>query len=200
MIEYVELHCHSSFSLLDGASSPEALVRQAAALGYRALALTDHDGLYGAVRFWQAAKEQGIRPIVGAEVALEGLGHLTLLAESREGYANLCRLLSAGQLAGQKGQPRLSLDTLAQHAGGLVGLSGCRQGVVASALQGGGEGQAVERAGRLREALGRERFWIEIQRQFVPGEGRLEAGLADVAERLGLGLVATAPGSASTTS
>lgn len=191
MTEYVELHCHSYFSLLDGASSPEALARQAAALGYRALALTDHGGLYGAVRFWQAAKEEGIRPIIGAEVALEGLGHLTLLAESREGYANLCRLLSTGQLAGQKGQPRLSLDTLAQHTGGLVGLSGCRKGAVALALQGGSEGQAVETAGRLREALGRERFWIEIQRHRVPGEGRLEAMLAQVAERLGTGLVAT---------
>ncbi len=191
MTGYVELHCHSCFSLLDGASSPEALVRRAAALGYRALALTDHDGLYGAVRFWQAAREQGVRPIVGAEVALDGLGHLTLLAESRRGYANLCRLLSAGQLAGQKGQPRLTIDTLAQHAEGLIGLSGCREGVVASALRAAGEGRAIEVAGRLREALGRDRFWIEIQRHLLPTDRRLEAELAELAGRLGAGLVAT---------
>ena len=100
---YAELHAHSYFSLLDGASSPEALVERASALGYPALALTDHDGLYGAVRFWRAAREWGIRPVIGAEVELAGPapdagGHVTLLAETQQGYANLCRLLSAGQL------------------------------------------------------------------------------------------------------
>ncbi len=140
MIEYVELHCHSYYSLLDGASSPEALVERAAALGYPALALTDHDGLYGAVRFWQAARERGLKPIIGAEVALaEQWRHLTLLAEDRRGYANLCRLLSAGQLAGQKGQPKFTVETLAAHAAGLICLSGCRQGAVASALLAGDE-------------------------------------------------------------
>jgi error-prone DNA polymerase len=190
MIEYVELHCHSYFSLLDGASSPEALVERAAALGYRALALTDHDGLYGAVRFWQAARERGIRPIVGAEIGLEGLGHLTLLVETRHGYANLCRLLSAGQLAGKKGRPHLTLDTLAGHAEGLICLSGCRQGIVTLALQAGGEAPALRAAGPLREIY-RDRFWIELQRHYLPADSRLEAELVALAERLGAGLVAT---------
>ena len=125
-VGYVELHCHSYFSLLDGASSPEALVERAAALGYSALALTDHDGLYGAVRFWRAARARGVKPITGAEITLvgtdPGAGHLTLLAESQRGYANLCRLISAGHLAGQKGKPQLAVETLARHTEGLICL------------------------------------------------------------------------------
>lgn len=133
-LPYLELHCHSSFSLLDGASSPEALAGRAAALGYPALALTDHDGLYGVVRFWQAARDRGVRPIAGAEVTLEDDTHLVLLAETQAGYANLCRLISAGQLAGAKGRPRLTVEQVAGHTGGLLCLSGCRQGAVAAAL------------------------------------------------------------------
>ncbi|MGC9335432.1 MAG: PHP domain-containing protein, partial [Anaerolineae bacterium] len=191
MVEYVELHCHSYFSLLDGASSPEALVARAAVLGYPALALTDHNGLYGAVRFWQAAREHGIKAIVGAEVSLvppgshpgertqggrrmeggargtprgavpEG-GHLTLLAMDRRGYANLCRLISAGQLAGQKGQPSLTLDAVAVRSAGLICLSGCRRGPVPGALLAGDGAGARQIAGRLRDLFGPERFWIEI--------------------------------------
>src|SRR5690606_19715625 len=91
MAEYVELHAHSSFSLLDGASSPEALVARAAALGMPALALTDHDAVYGAVRFVQAARAQGIRPILGAELSLSDGTHLTLLVENATGWHTLCR-------------------------------------------------------------------------------------------------------------
>jgi len=191
MIEYAELHCHSYYSLLDGASSPEALVERAAALGYPALALTDHNGLYGAVRFWQAARERDLKPIIGAEVALAGSGHLTLLAEDRRGYANLCRLLSAGQLAGQKGQPKFTVETLAAHAAGLIGLSGCRQGAIASVLLAGDEGGAHQIAGRLRDLFGPNRFWIEIQRHFLPSDDRLIRNLVDLAHRLGAGLVVT---------
>src|SRR6187200_3706517 len=93
--EYVELHCHSAFSFLDGASHPEELVARAAELGYGALALTDHDGIYGSLEFAHAAKFFGVRPITGAEVTLRGGAHVTLLVETRQGYANLCRLLTA---------------------------------------------------------------------------------------------------------
>src|SRR5512135_2602969 len=99
---YCELHCHTHYSLLDGASPPEALLDRAAALGMPALAITDHDGLYGAVHFWRAARERGILPVIGAELTLAHGSHLTLLAETQEGYANLSRLISAGQLAGAK--------------------------------------------------------------------------------------------------
>ena len=91
---YVELHTHSSHSLLDGVTHPEALVAQAAACGMEALALTDHDGLYGAVRFVRATQEAGIKPILGTEMTLADGSHLTRLAETRQGYANLCRLIT----------------------------------------------------------------------------------------------------------
>ena len=95
---YIELHTHSYFSLLDGASSPEALLERALALGMPALALTDHDNLSGAVRFWRAARERDIHPIIGAEVTLEDERHLTLLAENQQGYANLSRLITLAYL------------------------------------------------------------------------------------------------------
>jgi error-prone DNA polymerase len=206
-VEYVELHCHSFFSLLDGASSPEALVERAAALGYPALALTDHEGLYGAVRFWRAAVEWGLKPIIGAEVALadacpelilstaEGRGrreeHLTLLAETQGGYAHLCRLISTGQLAGGKGQPRLTLENLGGHASGLLCLSGCRQGAVASALLAKDEDRARQVAGQLREIFGPDHFWIELQRHYLSTDVRLTSSLIALARRLGVGVVAT---------
>src|SRR5512147_2888764 len=92
--DYVELHCHSNFSLLDGASHPEDLVQRAAEVGMSALALTDHDAVYGAVRFAQVAKEHGIRPLFGAELTLEDQTHLTLLVENDQGWHNLCSLLT----------------------------------------------------------------------------------------------------------
>src|SRR5213593_2394794 len=91
---YVELHCHSAYSFLDGASHPEELAVRAAELDYGALALTDHDGVYGSLEFAHAAKALGVRPITGAEVTLAGGAHVTLLVESQAGYANLCRLLT----------------------------------------------------------------------------------------------------------
>ena len=188
--EYAELHCHSYYSLLDGASSPEALVERAAALGYRSLALTDHNGLYGAVRFWTAARDAGIRPLFGAEVTLDDDSHLTLLVETQRGYANLCRLLSSAQLAGQKGAPRLTLSTIAEHAAGLICLSGCARGVVPLALRQGDLSQALAKADHLRQIFG-ERFWIELQRHLEPGDALRVAGLVEVAHRLGVLLVAT---------
>ncbi len=187
---YVELHCHSYFSLLGGASSPEKLVERAAELGYRALALTDHDGLYGAVRFWRAAGERGIKPIIGAELTLAEGQHLTLLAETQRGYANLSRLISIGQLAGQKGQPRLTLDTVAAHTNGLLCLSGCRKGVVASRLLAKDRAAAYSTARRLREIFA-HRLWIELQRQYLPTDATLNAELVALARRLGIGCVAT---------
>jgi error-prone DNA polymerase len=191
MTEYIELHCHSTFSMLDGASSPEALADRASALGYPALALTDHNGLYGTVRFWQAARERGVHPIIGAEVTMDDAGHLTLLAETQQGYANLCRLISAGQLAGQKAHPRLGMETLAKHAQGLLCFSGCRQGAIPLALLRKEEHKACHIAGQLREVFGPESFWIEVQRHYLPTETHLTAALVTLAEKLGTGMVAT---------
>ncbi len=191
MNEYIELHCHSYYSLLDGASSPEALVQQAASLGYRALAVTDHNGLYGAVRFWQAAKAAGIKPIFGAELSLQDTGHLTLLVETQRGYANLCQLISTAQLAGAKGSPHLTMDMLASRAEGLLCLSGCRQGVLALPLTAGETQQAVDTAKGLRDIFSRDRFWIELQRHLLPSDRELVSNLVDLATQLEVRCVAT---------
>ncbi len=128
---YAELHAHSAFSFLDGASQPEELAARAAELGYTALALTDHDGVYGSLEFAHAAKHLGVRPITGAEVTLEGGAHVTLLVEDAAGYANLCRLLTAAHAhtrdstARDPEPPALDPQLLAEHNAGLVCLSGC---------------------------------------------------------------------------
>ena len=132
-----ELHLHSCWSLLDGASSTDELILRARELGYESLALTDHDGLYGSMEFAQAAKSFGIRPITGAEVTLEDGHHLTLLAADVEGYGNLCRLLSTAHLTSTRKEPHLSLDALAQHTRGLIALSGCKHGEVPALLDAG---------------------------------------------------------------
>src|SRR5689334_8051834 len=118
MTDYVELRCRSAFSFLDGASLPEDLVARAAALGYDAVALADRNGLYGAPRFFQAAKEAGLRAIVGADVVVADAGMLHVLVESRSGYTNLCRLLSAGALGRTKGDARVTWEQVEEHAAG----------------------------------------------------------------------------------
>src|SRR4051812_9124395 len=144
---YAELHCHSNFSFLDGASHPEELVEEAARLGLEALALTDHDGMYGVVRFAEAASAIGMPTVFGAELSL-GLSkpqngvadpegrHVLVLARDPQGYGRLCAAITAAQLQGEeKGRPIFDLSALAQSAGGhwLV-LTGCRKGTVPSAL------------------------------------------------------------------
>ncbi|MBI2909575.1 MAG: PHP domain-containing protein, partial [Chloroflexi bacterium] len=106
---YIELHCHSYFSFHDGASSIEELVLRARELGYPALALTDHDNLCGALQFAQLAKSLDVKPIIGAEITLQGGYHLTLLAESHQGYSNLCRLISHAHMNSPRGEPELGV-------------------------------------------------------------------------------------------
>src|SRR5262245_24916805 len=112
MSDYVELHCHSNFSLLDGAAQPEALVARAAELGMKALALTDHNAVYGAVRFAQAAQAYGVQPIFGAELTLETGYHLTLLVEQESGWRNLCWLINQAQHNAPKGEAALPVEAL----------------------------------------------------------------------------------------
>src|SRR5579884_3495167 len=131
---YAELHCHSAFSFLDGASLPEQLALTAAELGLPALALTDHNGLYGSMAFAQEAKRLGLQAITGAEVTLADGAHVTLLAETPEGYANLCRLLTAAHLGrADRRDPRLDFAALEERHAGLIVLSGCRDGRLAGA-------------------------------------------------------------------
>jgi len=189
--DYVELHCHSCFSLLDGASMPEDLLDRAAELGMGSLALTDHNGLYGAVRFSVAAKARGIRPILGAELTLQSEHHLVLLAETQQGYANLCWLISRAQLRGSKGNARLSLDLLPGRTEGLIALTGCRRGPVANALLHNDRKVARAALCRLVELFGSGQLYVELQQHLQRDDARLVAELAELARELDVPLVAT---------
>jgi error-prone DNA polymerase len=188
-VAFVDLHCHSAYSFLDGASLPEELAIRAAELGYEALALTDHDGLYGSLEFAHAAKAFGLRPITGAEVTLRDGSHVTLLVETPQGYANLCRLLTAAH-AGTRlkegadpSPPALDQRLLEKRNEGLVCLSGCaRRGLGVQSPNG---------AARLAKAFGRERFFVELQRPYERGDAGRNARLRELAQALGVQTVAT---------
>jgi error-prone DNA polymerase len=186
-----ELHCHSCFSFLDGASHPEELVARALELGYTALALTDHNGLYGSMEFAQAAQQQGLQAITGAEVTLEDEAHLTLLAETPEGYANLCRLLSLAHRENERLSPQLPYSALAAHSRGLIALSGCRLGEVPRLLDANRPAAAERAVHRYREWFGSEGFFLELQQNLAPGDTRRVRALAELGRRLGIPLVAT---------
>jgi error-prone DNA polymerase len=170
---YAELHCHTNFSFLDGASHPADLVARARELGFSHLAITDHDGLYGIIRFCHAAREAGIKAIIGAEMTLDGAHHVTLLARNSRGYSNLCRLVSRAQLTHTKGQASLDLETLARYFADLFCLSGCRKGEVAAWLLAGDDDRALAAARKYLEVFGRENFWIELQNNLCPEDRRL---------------------------
>ncbi len=122
--KYAELHCHSAFSFLDGASPPDEILAEAHRLGYPALALTDRNGIYGSLAFALAAQPLGIQAITGAEVTLSDSSHLVLLAESPHGYTNLCRLLTDAHLGAERLDPRLPITAIAARHEGLIILSG----------------------------------------------------------------------------
>jgi error-prone DNA polymerase len=203
---YVELHAHSNYSLLDGASHPEELIEQAKALGYEALALTDHDNLFGAMVFARACNEAQIRPITGVELTLAEdpehgpRHHLTLLAASRQGYANLCRLVSLGcglevedmkTRDARRREPCLPLHRLAEHCEGLVCLTGCRHGEIAAAISEGRPEAAEAALRRWLEWFGRENVFVELQDNLVHGDRPRNRALSALARRFGVPTVAT---------
>jgi error-prone DNA polymerase len=198
---YVELHAHSAFSFLDGAASPLELAAAAAAHGYPAFALTDHDGVWGSMEFAHACKGLGVRPITGAELTVreeERNFHLTLLVEDEVGYRNLCRLLTAAHAHTRSNTPRTqtqpwaTLEQVEEHAEGLVCLSGCaRDGAVAGAFEGGDTAGGERLARRLLEVFGRDRFRIELQRPYWRHDRARNRWLALLAERLDIPCVAT---------
>jgi error-prone DNA polymerase len=190
-VSYVELHAHSSFSLLDGVSSLQALVSRAAELGMSALALTDHNALYGAVPFVEAATTHGIHPILGAEITIEDGHHLTLLVENARGWRNLCWLISQAQANAPKGQAALPWAALDGRTNGLIALSGCRQGLIAAALLRWDRTAAFRAARRLRELFGADRLWIELQHHLRPDDNALVGNLVSLARHMGLSYVAT---------
>lgn len=197
-VPYVELHAHSAFSFLDGASAPEEMAEAAARLGHSALALTDHDGLCGSLAFAHAARAVGVRPITGAEVTLDDGSHLTLLAATAAGYANLCRLITLAHADTRPPPdrrpvpPRLDPAHLATHAEGLICLTGCaRHGLVPRRVAAGDRRGAEEAVRGLVRDLGRENVLVEIQLSRSRGDRRLARALSDLAAATGVACVAT---------
>jgi len=190
-LRYAELHAHSNFTLLDGGSHPEELITCAAELDYAGIAITDRDGLYGAVRFAQAGRENNVEAIIGAELTMDDASHLIVLAENATGYANLSRLISRARLDHPRGEPTTGYEILARHARGLIALSGCRRGAVPRLLEHGDFRAACEMAARLRDMFGWGNFWIELQRHLEPDDGPRIRALTSLAQTLELGIVAT---------
>jgi error-prone DNA polymerase len=188
---YCELHAHTAFSFLEGASAPEDLAERAARLGLSAVAVTDRGGVYGIPRFHKAAREAGVEAIVGAEAVLPDGSRLPLLVQDARGYSNLCRMLTSGAFGHPKGEARVSWELLEPHAGGLFALTGGESGALVRALKEGGEQPAAGVLHRLVEIFGPSRVAVEVQRHQRRGEEARNAALVRLARAAGVPVVAT---------
>jgi DNA polymerase-3 subunit alpha len=196
---FVHLHVHSEYSILDGACRVPALVEKAQRLEMPAVALTDHGSLAGVVELYREARDRGVKPVIGCEVYVaddrlaqtKGYAHLTLLAETNEGYANLIKLCSLGYLEGYYYKPRVDWSLLERHAKGLVSLSGCLSGRVSRALADERPKDAHADLDRLVQIFGRDSTYVEIQNAGLEEQQRINPALAALAGEVGLPLVAT---------
>src|SRR5690349_21626189 len=206
MSQFVHLHLHTDYSMLDGACDVEKLVQRVKELGMPAVAMTDHGNIFGAVHFVNAAHKAGVKPIVGCELYVckkddhniertppdgDTYNHLLVLAENDEGYRNLVKITSEGSLHGLYYKPRISKKFLAEHSRGLIGLSGCLKGEVAERLVEGNYEAARAAAGQFADIFGKQNFYLEIQDQGLELEHRIHSGLFKLEQDLGLPLVAT---------
>src|SRR5579864_1782407 len=203
MSQFVHLHLHTDYSLLDGACDVEKLCQRVKEMGMPAVAMTDHGNIFGAVHFVDAAEKAGVKPIVGCELYIckkddhraspEGdtYNHLLVLAENEEGYRNLVKITSEASLHGFYYKPRVSKKFLAEHSRGLIGLSGCLKGEVAERLMENKYDAARAAAGTYHDIFGKENFYLEIQDQGLEQEHRIHPGLFQLEKDLGLPLVAT---------
>ena len=202
--DFVHLHTHSEFSLLDGLARITDLVDEASAKGFDSLALTDHGALYGAVAFYQAARTKGIKPIIGVETYIarrsmtdkEGKAdaqpfHLVLLATDTTGYRNLCRLVTDAHIDGYYYKPRIDREHLAKYSAGLIGLSACLNGEVSRALEVEDWDLARTVAGEYGDIFGKGRFFLELQDHGLAEQRRLNEQLLRLAPELDLPLVVT---------
>ena len=206
MSQFVHLHLHTDYSMLDGACDVEKLVKRVKELGMPAVAMTDHGNIFGAVHFVNAAKAAGVKPIVGCELYVckkedhniertppegDSYNHLLVLAENEEGYRNLIRITSEASLHGFYYKPRISKRFLAEHSKGLIALSGCLKGEVAERLVEGKYEAARDAAVQYRDIFGEKNFYLEIQDQGLELEHRIHAGLFQLEKDLALPMVAT---------
>jgi DNA polymerase-3 subunit alpha len=197
--EFVHLHVHSEYSILDGACRIPALAARAAELEMPAVGLTDHGSMAGAVELYKAAEKQGVKPLLGCEVYVagdrcaqqKGYAHLTLLAESNEGYSNLIKLSSLGYLEGYYYKPRVDWELLERHAKGIVALSGCLSGRVCKALEEARPQDAAAELDRLAQVFGRDSVYVELQNAHLPVQQQLVPRLVELAKTAGIPTVAT---------
>ena len=201
---FVHLHNHTEYSLLDGASRIPAMVQRAAELEMPAVALTDHGVMYGAIHFYKACRDAGIKPIIGCEVYVaprsrllrEGRvdrdpNHLTLLAADHEGYVNLMKLCTIGQMEGMYYKPRIDKEIMAEHSRGLIALSGCLQGEAASKIVDGDVEGARESVATYRDIFGKDRFLLEVQRHGIDRQADVNTALVKFGAEFGLRVCAT---------
>ena len=203
---FVHLHVHSDYSLLDGCCRIDRLIERATELGMSAMALTDHGNLYGAIEFYNQAKAKGIKPLIGCELYLvetsrlekngrsdEGktIFHLGLLAQNLTGYQNLLKLVSDAHLRGFYYKPRTDFETLAKYAGGLIGFTGCLASLVPQHLLYDRYDEARKACGRFVEIFGRENYFVEIQDHGIPEQKKIIPGLLKLAEEFNLKVIAT---------
>ncbi len=200
--DFVHLHVHSEYSLLDGACRVKELVHRAKELGMPAVALTDHGTLGGVVKFYRAAQDEGIKPIIGLELYVatdrharggvkERFAHLTLLARDQTGYKNLVKLSTRAYLEGYYYKPRADWDLLCEHHEGLIALTGCMSGRAARLLAEGDDAAALDEVRRLADLLGPENVFVELMDAGLPDQRELLPKLAQLAEKAGLRTVAT---------
>ncbi|MCW5556592.1 MAG: DNA polymerase III subunit alpha [Verrucomicrobiae bacterium] len=204
--EFVHLHLHTEYSLLDAACRLDRLMARAAALKFPAIAQTDHGNMFGAIEFYQAARKHGIKPILGCEVYVApgsrldrkpGSGmrdvyhHLVLLAKDTEGYHNLVKLVTAANLEGYYYKPRIDKELLSRHAGGLIALSGCLASEVSEAIIKGDEAKARETIDWFKQTLGADNYYLELQNHGIPEQAKVNRALIPWAKEFGLKCVAS---------
>ena len=204
MADFVHLHLHSEYSLLDGACRIEELLDRAVQLQMPAVAITEHGNMFSSITFHDQARKRGINPILGCEVYVapgdrrtksgtpgETANHLVLLAETTEGFHNLIKLVSSGYTEGFYYKPRIDKDLLAQHSKGLIGLSSCLKGEVATGIRTEQQHKALQAAASYRDILGPDSFFLEMQYQGIDDQQIVNTGLLPIAADLGLSLVCT---------
>jgi DNA polymerase III subunit alpha len=200
---FVHLHLHTEYSLLDGAIRVKELMKKAAEFKMPAVAMTDHGNLFGAIEFYQAALDAGVKPIIGCEAYVapgshkdrpgsrrDSAYHFTILAENETGYQNLVKLVTAAHLDGFHYAPRIDKELLAAHSAGLIGLSGCLAGEINSAIQANNIEKAKKSAAEYRDILGSENFFIELHDHGIEAQHKCNRALPQIARDLGIGLVA----------
>jgi DNA polymerase-3 subunit alpha len=202
--DFVHLHVHTQYSLLDGAIRFDELFKRSTELGMKAVAITDHGTMFGCIEFYEKALKSNIKPIIGCECYVaprrlsdktpqdhKGISHLILLAENNEGYKNLCKLVSTARIAGFYHKPRIDKALLQKYSSGLIGLSACLNGEIPRMITAGNMDKADDAARQYCQILGDGNFYLEVQNNGIDIQENVNQALFDMSQRLSIPLVAT---------